>query len=99
MGLFQVEYDDLPTEVKRSLLTTFYRSGLIVRGDYISQVKKLTSGVENLTDLKVDELSLEEVYCLLTYCFRADRFNEGALYNFVKTGFVQCLLTRIKQLN
>lgn len=64
--------------------------------DYFETLGRLADDIERI-DVESAELSL--VRAALTFCVRADRMNTGALAGFCEDGFIDRLLTRLKELD
>src|SRR5699024_3733420 len=67
--------------------------------NHILERNKIQWGVDNLKDLKTDELDAECILALMMGAFRMDQFLKGALFLFFKEGFIVKWLKRLKEID
>src|SRR5699024_5339278 len=67
--------------------------------NHILERNKSQWGVDNLKDLKTDELDAECILALMMGAFRMDQFLKGALFLFFKEGFIVKWLKRLKEID
>lgn len=96
-----ITYDDLAPNLMHAFLNAYYAysgSHSDLCQDYLKHCKEIDPDKKRMDSLDVTDFSLRDTVCYLTFCVRADRFCDGALYSHVKSGFVPLLLKKFKEL-
>ena len=76
---------------------TFYESN-IANHDYINYLEERELKSQKDIDEKFDELTLDDLYSVLTLYIRQDRFVEGKLVALAENGTLNKLVQRITEL-
>lgn len=69
--------------------------------EYNEEIEKLlkAANVKNVDSLDINKLDIKSCCVILYALLRADRFAEGLLLNYLKSGFVKKVLERVKELD